>query len=301
LYAKTDSIAAIWNLHHEILKRSSQGNALELANANNTRQERICLVYNLKDGSHIYRQYNVPAREYAEQLKPIYETREYKDAHYPILGINPTVIKMIDINAAADVNKNVRISNPLLIEQAVKALQADVIAQTYEEMTRELPAWADITILVDQPDKANKIGQVSMSDQNLHLRWEKSYLNFEKWLKDNKEYNNARVIASEDLKCAVVARRVNNSKEDIEAVARMEKEATQQIIADLEENPENLKISNPDQLETCLHNYGYSYKQSNESKEIIYDIFFFLKNGRSFSGSFNVDSAPSFVKEHFGR
>ncbi len=293
VYSQTDNVRAIWNLHQDILNKTYPEKPLNFAQ-NNTRQERICLVYNLKDGSHFYRQYSVPVMEYATELKPIYETREYKDAHYPILGVNTAVIKMIEIHADADVDKNVRISDPQLIEQAIKAFQADVVAQTYAEMTSELPSWANITMLIDTPEKPD------MGNQNLHLSWQKSYRNFEQWLKDINQYNNARIIPGEDLKYAMVARR-NKDNNNNQAIPKAATERTQQAIADLEKNPENLKISDPDQLETCLRTYGYDYRQSSDGKETIYDVFFLMKNGRFFAGGFTENSAPSFVKEHFSK
>ena len=201
---------------------------------------------------------------------------------------------MLEINAC-DVNKSVRIIDPKLIEGAIEALQADVIAKTYEEMTHEMPAWADITIFLDDDENGHKI--LKSRNKNINLNWEKSYINFEQWLKYNNEYHNSRIIPGEDIAYAVVARRTADTANE---AVKDEKTITSQTIVELANNPANLKISEPDKLETCLRKYKHIDQQSYYSKENGYNIFFFLKNGSSLAGGFTEDDTPIFVKEFFG-
>ncbi|MDD4803132.1 MAG: DUF6449 domain-containing protein [Syntrophomonas sp.] len=290
IYTEPDSISKIHSLHQEIIEKSDQGKAYQSdPNHNEYRNENICLAYNLKNGSTVYRQYNIKAVDYEKSLSAIYETEEYKVLHYPIISLNSSMIKMLEIEAA-NVNKSVRIIDPQLIDQAVAALQADAMSQTYEEMTRSQPAWAEINILLDTPE--NEDGR----KDTLGLSWKKSFVNFEQWLKDTQELNNARIIPGEDIEYAIVARRVEDAKD---AMVQTSKERTQQAIVNLANNPDNLKISDPDQLETCLRSYGYDHGRSYDSPETIYDVIFLLKNGSSFTGGFTEDSAPIFVREFF--
>ena len=292
VYKDTDSIAKIYALHQDIINNLSQGKAYQLNPGNdNYRQESVCLAYNLKNGSTFYRQYRIKALDYEASLKAVYESPEYRTLHYPILNLNPAMIKMLEVNAA-NVDKSVRIIDAQLISGAVAALQADAKTQTYEEMTRRQPAWGDINIFLDVP------GDINNDNYRSNLSWEKSYVFFEQWLKDNKEYNNARIIPEEDIKYAIVARRVIASDNTRE---RVMKDYTQQTIADLENNPENLKITDPYQLEICLRTHGYDYRRSSDSLDTIYDVIFLLKNGRSFSGGFTEDSAPAFVQQFFAK
>jgi len=301
IYTQEDSIAKIYALHQEIINNRGQAKAISFANGNNIGQERICLAYNLKNGSRIYRQYNIPIREYAGQLKPIYETREYKNLHYPIMRVNPATIKMLEINAI-DVNKSVRIVDQELIGEGVAALQADVTAQTYEEMTSGLPVWAHIAILLDSDDNIN------LNKQSINLEWKKSFVNFEKWLKSVGEYNNARIIPGKDIEYVLVEKRINTSTENmdkgggvqsLEAVDKTLARPTQQYILELEKKPGIMKITDLEKLEICLRQYSYFDRHSNYTKENIYNVFFVMKDNHSFAGGFTEDDAPAFIKEFF--
>jgi len=293
VYTKSDDIKKIYALHQKIIANRGIEKNLPYSQIIRTERSNISLAYTLKDGSHIYRQYNINTPKYTDQLKPIYETREYKDLHYPILRIDPAKIKMLEIDAS-DVNKSVRIIDPKFIEGAIAALQADVIAQTYEEMTREMPAWADITINLDNNENRQK--NINFRNKSIHLSWEKSYINFEQWLKDNHEYHNARIIPGEDIAYAVVARKTADTPNE---AVKEEKTITSQAIIELANDSANLKISEPDKLETCLRKYKHIDQQSDYSKENGYNIFFFLKNGSSFAGGFTEDDTPDFVKEFY--
>lgn len=294
IYKEADNIAEIHALHQEIINNRNQGKAFESNSSHDYRQERICLVYNLTDGSTISRQYNIKADDYHKNLEAIYETEEYKLFQYPILSLEPAQIKMLEISPA-DVNKKgVRIVDPQLINQAVAALQADAKRQTYEDMTSLQPFWAHISILLDTPENAE-----GRRDE-LRLSWEKSFVIFEQWLIDTEQINSARVLPGDDIEYAVVTRRV---VDDHDAGIGAAKQMTRQEIVDLASDPRNLKISASDQLEACLRSYSYinSYVDYRSDDETIYEVFFLLQDGNSFSGGFNENSSPVFVREFFGK
>jgi len=132
LYKDKDSIHNIYNLHREITNhRSEEKWGITPWDIN---KNRVCLAYQLKDGSYFYRNYTINAVKYKEQLKPIYESREYKINHYQLLRVNLDDIKLIEINSREG-NKGVRISDKELLKQAVAVLRYDIYGQTYENMT----------------------------------------------------------------------------------------------------------------------------------------------------------------------
>jgi len=265
VYTQADNIANIYALHQKIVDNRAVEKAVmsdRYSTISDTRRS-FYLVYNLKNGSRIYRKYRINPSDYAQQLKPIYESYEYKNFHNAIMGVNPSEIKMIEINAERT-NKSVRIVDQKLIQQAVAALQSDIIKQTYEEIIARRPGWAYINILLE-------------NNKTTALEWKKSYVDFEQWLKNIDEYDNARLIARDDLQYAIVTKQTGAGNEAMEIYKRTKMSPKQYLM-----------------LETCLRQYTYPYPQP-------YSVIFLLKNGDSFIGGFAEADAPAFVKEHFAR
>lgn len=277
VFTEKDNLAGIYSLHQQIVANRLDEKEGFLSSTNKY-SERICLAYELKDGSHIYRQYEIAAAEYADSLKPIYESQEYKQLHNEILNIDPAAVDLIDISAPG-ANKNVRIADPELIAQAVDVLRRDVYDETYEEMAsvKQRTPWARITILLD-------------NSRRVDLDWKKSYAHFEQWLKESGKYNQARLLPGEDITSAIVDRMPDLDQQDLAKQAAVIK---QEAILGLEDKPGILKITDPEKLELCLRNYGTNGEQA------AYKVVFLLNNGGTFSGSFFETDAPSFVKEHF--
>ncbi|MCG9968956.1 DUF6449 domain-containing protein [Pelotomaculum terephthalicicum JT] len=279
IFTEKDNIARIYSLHQKILANRLAEKDFFLSQRTKDYSEGICLAYEMKNGSHIYRQYKIAAPEYADILKPLYESQEYKEMRYSILGTNPADVDMIEISAFY-ANKKVRFVDPELIAQAVDALRRDIYDQTYEEMQANAnkQSWAGITVYLK-------------NNRTVDLSWEKSYADFEQWLKETGRYNQARLLPGDDITSAFVYRMTDLDKQepDKPGVA-----INRDIpIPELEKKPGVLKITDPDKLELCLRNYSISGKQA------VYKVVFPQNNGEIISGFFSEADAPSFVKEHF--
>ncbi len=276
VFTEKDNLAGIYSLHQQIVANRLDEKEGFLSSTNKY-SERICLAYELKNGSHIYRQYEIAA-EYADSLKPIYESQEYKQLHYEILSIDPADIDLIDISTPG-ANKNVRIADPELIAQAVGVLQRDIYDETYEEMAamKQRTPWAHITILLESPRRVD-------------LDWKKSYEHFEQWLKEIGKHSQARLLPGEDIASAIVDKMpgLNELEPDKRPVI-----INEESILELEKKPGVLKVTDPEKLELCLRHYNVNKEQS------AYRVVFLLNNGGTFSGFFFETTAPSFVKEHF--
>ena len=278
-YTEAANIANIYSLHQKIIANKAQENGTLFSDNRKLQYEKICLAYNLKNGQHVYREYSITTPMYADSLKPIYEARESKALHYKILGIDPAMVNQIYINVP-NTSKNVKLFNPEQIKQAIDALQKDTLNQTYEEMTSHRPGWADLGIFIST-DNSNNIFNTS---------WDKSFVNFEQWLKKNGLYNQARIIPDEDIAYAIVDKIPADRSKAIEINRIMP--TPQSMILDLEKRPGILKITDPDKLEICLRTYTDSGQQT-------YHLYFVLKDGNLLSGGFAEADAPDFIKEHF--
>ncbi|MDD4169961.1 MAG: hypothetical protein PHD36_06875 [Desulfotomaculaceae bacterium] len=283
IFTDKDNIAHIYSLHQQII--ANRLDKKETFLSKNTRNAvRICLAYELENGNQIYRQYNdIIEVEYADILKPFYESREYKELHNGILRVNPAAVDFIEINGTVNTrtpSKNLRIVDPELIAQAIAALQSDIYDETYEEIVninRKIP-WAQV--------------HIQLKDRFINQEWEKSHLNFEQWLKDTGKHDQVRLLPGVDISCAFIDRAPAVSEEDSE---RPQSKTTRQPdLAALEEKPGVLKITGPEQLEWCLRHYG-------NNEQAAYQVVFVHNDGGTISGFLGEADAPSFIQEHFTR
>jgi len=299
IFIDQDSIARIHTLHQQIIahRGEEKGAALGHARLHPERRERVCLAYELKNGRHIYRNYVISAAAYKEQLKPIYESREYKIHHYEVLRANPDTVKLIDLYSCEG-NKHVRIVEPDRIKQAIAVLQKDVLAQSFEEMTmNERPPWANINIMLALPDSQDNMpavasdGTMTVPQDNYYqmgMSWQKSYVNFERWLQSAGLYDKARVLPGEDIVHAII----NYAPGGVDENSYRKLMEAQ----NMEEKPGVLKLTDPDKLELCLRKYQGGY-----TKGPAYTVFFKVYSGNNFSGTIPSAEAPDFIRQHFVR
>ncbi|OPX86183.1 MAG: ABC-2 family transporter protein [Pelotomaculum sp. PtaB.Bin104] len=274
IFTDKNSIARIYSLHEQIIANRLDKKASSLPKSTRN-TERICLAYELENGKNIYRQYVITTPAYADSLKPIYESREYKELHNEILRVNPAEVDFIEINGTVDrPNKNLRIVDPELIAQAVAALQSDIYDETYEEMVNingKIP-WAQVHIQV--------------KNRSFSQDWKKSHVNFEQWLKDTGKHDQVRVLPGADIACAFIDRAPDINEADS---GRPQSKTSQPAIniEALEKNPGVLKITDPEKLEWCLrHYYG-------NSEQAAYQVVFVRNDGGTFTGFLSANLASS--------
>lgn len=278
IFTDQDNIARIYSLHRQIIAhRPAQKDSFRSKNMRNSK--RICLAYELENGKHIYRQYQIATPDYADSLRPIYESREYKELRHAIFNVNPAEVDVIEISGYA-INKNLRLTDPELIAQACTVLQSDIYAGTYEEIVNinNKPPWGHVNIQV----KSRSISQ----------EWKKSYINFEQWLKDIGKHDQIRLLPGKDIASAFIDRAPAVNKQEFERPSS--KTSALDIMA-LQNKPGILKITDPEKLEWCLRHYHGNSEQAS------YQVVFLLNNGGAVSGFFSEADAPPFIKEHFTR
>jgi ABC-2 type transport system permease protein len=148
VYQDAASIADIYALHQALIADRSREKALGLASESRAQTTTpLCLIYNLKNGGHLVRQHHVNLSGYVRQLKPFYESREYKYLHNPILLVNPADVTALSITPEPT-GRGVQLADRAQLRQAVAALQSDILQQTYENMTSGRPQWAFMDILL---------------------------------------------------------------------------------------------------------------------------------------------------------
>ncbi|MBZ9622420.1 DUF6449 domain-containing protein [Clostridium sp. FP2] len=260
LYSETGNFNNIEKLHKKLI--ADKKTLKYYSNSN----EQVCLLYNLKSGKQIKRQYKIPQQMYGEYLKPIYESKEYKNNHNSILNTDYRSIDKILINPD-HTNKNVTITNPIQIKEAINILKNEASNETYEDIVDSRAEWENINILLS-------------NDKRIYLSWKKSYKQFENWLKQNGYYAKARIMP-EDIDYAIIEKRnVNNANAGID-------------ISMKNGNVKRLKITDKNKLEICLTNYS-------NNREGQYALGLYMKNGDSIT-YLNIEDkyVPDFALEYF--
>ncbi|MDD3268362.1 MAG: DUF6449 domain-containing protein [Syntrophomonadaceae bacterium] len=274
IYTDKANIARIHALHRSIINNLDKAKKSYISRRSNEPGEYISLAYIFKDGSHMYRQYSLSAGDYMRFLKPIYESVEYKRFNNKILDLNLADINMLEVHAR-EMAKFAHFTDPQQIKQAVIILQNEVLKEKYEEMTDHREPWSSIDI------RTNDRHVVSLS-------WNKSYADFERWLKTTGKYKQSRIIPGEDLAYAMVRKSTADGKTNNTARIYPSRLSPRELLA-WEQMSDTIKVSNPEQLEVCLRQYTYNRQPD-------YDIVFLLTNGSSIYGGFTEADAPDFIK-----
>jgi ABC-2 type transport system permease protein len=278
IYTDQENIARIHALHRQIIANGPDHKKPSLSQRRNT--ERICLAYELAGGKRMYRQYDIYIPDYTGSLKPIYESREYKEMHNQIFRVNPAEVDFIDI-IGYESDKHLRLVDPVLIAQAIEHLKTDIYADTYEEIVNinSKPPWASINLQL-----------TNIQTRSYSQEWKKTYTNFEQWLKDTGKYEQVRLLPGTDITCAFIDRVSVRDDKDLHGPYA---KARRLDLTELEERPGILKITDPEQLEWCLRQYYRNDEQA------AYEIFFVRNNGDVISGFLGEAGAPAFIQEHF--
>lgn len=293
IFKDRENIVHIIDLHREIINHRGDGRIV-LASAYNPERERIYLAYQLKNGKRLYRYYQIDTSFYQKQLKPIYESQEYKNNKYEVLRVNPSDIKLVDVGCHEG-NKYVSIADPQMIQEAMSALRNDIYAQTFEETKSPATPWGYIEIIL--PEEEYEINSGTTRPESvfgypyyiISLSWQKSYVNFEDWLKSAGLYDKARLSPGDDVIHAILEYIPEGLNEHDYQIAKRTRDY-------IEDEPGQLKVSAADELEICLRNYQEQYTSGP-----VYKISFQLKNGNLIVGLLTPATVPGFVKQHFAR
>jgi ABC-2 type transport system permease protein len=257
------NIEAVRKFHQQVLvdKKINQ-------ERKNDRSTTFSLLYELKNGHHVIREYRVNERLYEDFYKPIYESKEYKLSTNEIFKLKENKIKTIDIRTNGPMNKMVTISNPTEIKEAISILKADVLAETYEDS------------VYFQNGGSSMDFYLGKDHQFFNFEIKPTYLKFSEWLKEKNLFDQAKITA-DDLSHVVVAKVESTDRDD-----------PKKIIRDVEKSGISLDVTDKKQIELLLNNVNSDSNQE-------YKAVFYYKTGHySDIYFFDEEHAPDFVKEH---
>ncbi len=301
-FSDQNNIQHIYQLHQKLIKDKE----INYLTKGQKQKRNAVFIYQLSDGTTMTRDYEITYDEYANYLKPIYQSEEYKKIHYDILEVNPADVEKITLrpNMSAGKYKEAVILDPAAIEEVTEIMKQDVMNKTYEQMTEQKEPWASVSMLIDN-NKLNNYPKLSETidqpdrDKQIHASWDKSGYLLENWLKEKGYYQKARILP-EEIAYAVVEK--IKSRDQWEEKRR----TGYKINENAADNKfDRLEIRDKDQIETCLREYRSEWLLSdslnhNTESNDSYIIGFYGRDKENFGyGSFAGNNVPDFVKEHF--
>lgn len=264
---ETENIAAVLKMHKQILtnKKINQ-------QEKNKSDREFFIMYELKSGKKVIRQYRVMTRLYEDLYKPIYESQEYKMTSKEIFMVDEKKVKYLQIRANGPVNKFVTLSNPEDVRQALSLLREDVLAESYNDSIYYSGLGSTIEL---------NLG----NEQSVMFEFKPTYRKFESWLKEKEVLDQAKVTA-EDISHVLVA------KGDFSSIEDSGKFPTDIELA-IEHSGNSMKITDKGQIEQVLEKAG-----TNPRYEYAAIVYF---NDGHFNEVtyFDEEHVPEFIKNHF--
>ncbi|CDQ21447.1 ABC-2 type transport system permease protein [Halobacillus karajensis] len=232
-------------------------------------------VYQMKDGSEIYRQYSVDDKEVSEAKKAVYETEGYKNIQYPVLALESDKVNQISIDSYSGQGRK-EFYDPEQITGFMEAVKEDIEGMSYEDIVTPRGLYSGVHFTVDgDPDNPFHF--------QLHLSFEKTM----DWLKQEGFYEEAMTLP-EDIHRADVYRWPQNHDfphTDARFILDRLKEA----------GVEPLEVKGNEEIGSLMEG------QSNQEKGAYIVAFYFDERYSDHYEvlSFDNGQAPGFIKEHF--
>ncbi len=230
--------------------------------------QHIYLAYELENGQLITRHYRVQINsELMKELKPIYESMEYKEKTNRILSVDSENVIQIRIRRDHPTYINVSIKDSEIVAKAIEALKKDTLNAPYE--VRE--SWG-----------YNEPGiEIFLSEQDIvHLNFRSSFTNFQEVLKETGMLDEVK-ITSDEVKYAVIV-----SAEGINDLHHL----TPNEIIDLDHTK---MVKDTQEIEQVL-DQSISYYPGSP-----YAVMYMYSNEKIDFRTLDENNLPDFVKEHF--
>lgn len=269
VYKDPKNIETIYEIHQQLSSAKQQI-------SNSYGYERVNIIYELKNGDQMIREYSIYDKKSMEDLyNRIYSSEEYKLKYFGILKTEPENIDKISITANHFKNKQANITNPDDIKEAVKILQDEARKADFETLNDGREPWGLIQLTLN-------------NGETVRETWYKGYEPFTNWLKQKGIFNEATISSDDITKVYVAKLRDLEQKQE----GRMD---YYEIFRRAEEYDFIIKMEDKSQIEEVLENVSM-YQEGEYVVAIYYDEqeYYDLKG-------FNEQYVPDFVKNQLDK
>lgn len=180
-FKSPQNIEHLSNLHSQIvLEENPEGNSNQF------------IIYTLKNGKNLIRQYSIDETKFFCLLKPIYESSEYKEARFPVLRQSAKDVKMIELNDSRTPKEPLILATDGEISELMEALRKDIKNLTFKEMS----IWKQ-----SQPELIIR----DMNDRRIDYAVRDSYISTLQWLKE-KGYLEQTILQPQEVEYVMLTR-----------------------------------------------------------------------------------------------
>lgn len=310
-FSDPDNLQQIHAMHQSIMANKKP--SWRTDNFNQTQS--AVFVYHLKNGRTMTRGYQITEADYADHLKPIYESREYKEMYFNILQAQPADVDKITLwpEMRTGDYKEAVILDPGEIKEAVEIMQQDVMRATYEQMTGQREPWARISLLIaddkqgNYPKMLEPMAETRPLGPNgepeaMHINhaWQKYDELLEDWLQEKGYLAKARILP-EQISYAMVEKITSREQwDEMRRAGDWDNQRGEKI--------QRFKITDKNQIENCLREYRSQWLLDkflspgvpDATDNQIYLIRFYGQDQEHLqTGSFIGDQVPDFIKDYF--
>ncbi|MGR9047815.1 DUF6449 domain-containing protein [Halobacillus faecis] len=232
-------------------------------------------VYQLEDGSEVYRQYRVDEEAVREEKKSVYETEEYKNIRYPVLGLDPSNIDHLLIHPGTRPGGE-DLYDPEKISAFMEAINEDIGQLSYEQMVTPRGLSSGVSFTVD-----------GMRENPYHVQIYPSFENTVEWMKQEGFYK-PMMIQAEDIQRTEVYKWPEERD--------FAHDYVHYVFDQLKEvDAEPLEITDENHVEALLQG-----RENQEDGKYIVAFYFDERNTNEYALlSFDEGEAPNFIMEHF--
>ncbi|MED4460956.1 hypothetical protein [Metabacillus fastidiosus] len=170
------------------------------------------LVYKLKNGGKVAREYVFPNKLFAIELKPVIGSIEYKKTHFPLNNAAKKA-NVAEISSNAPINKNLKLTDQKEIAELKTAIEKDYLAQSYEDITSPGTPWGSLEFSHRNP---SVYGEESYYT---HLQLKPSYKETEKWLADKNYLTRVKLLPEDIVTLEVIKGNNDFSQQEIDIEA----------------------------------------------------------------------------------
>ncbi|WP_175638091.1 ABC transporter permease subunit [Metabacillus schmidteae] len=265
-------IQDIRNLHEEIIQ---QRDFVEEQKDAQIQKHSAVFVYQLNNGKELKREYLIPVDALQEKLKPVLEAKDYK-VNLPefsqIQREDVINIQIVPYGPSHQYNP-VTITDEKEISDFRKAIEADILSQSLEDIVGTTAPWAYIEIGYKQDNS-----DTPHMYEGYSVNWKKSFTSTTKWLEDHGYLENTRIDET-DITNAEVTYVPTNPQEDI---------YMPEVI--YERGQKHVTITEKETLSTIIYHF------SEYSEENVYYVKLTLTDGNVWYGSIPTEYVPEDAK-----
>ncbi|MEW4282245.1 DUF6449 domain-containing protein [Priestia koreensis] len=214
----------------------------------------IGIAYELKGGGRIVRLYNIPRHLFDEDMKPLVDSREYKEKMYPVYALSDksiSTIRSIEIQSNLVEKRPVYITERTKIEEFVHLLQEEIQKQKATD------------VLTDKVDLSSI--NISITDRNqLPMTLEVYYKEIEKWLQKEGLADQALTTAADFESATILPKYDQDVRESSYNMSRAE------FNEYLAEQPKVKTTRDEKQIQKLLENSEYDVYDGRDYQTIVF-------------------------------